>query len=956
MNTKKKNKLIPAISLVGLLLALAISVVLLRPASLSHAQASRQSYDSNDSYFEVYNRGGYSMDDIRQMFGTSQGYEYMRVHTPFDGVSTYLIPYEAEYESLIQPRNTYTYSILRGRNRNPANSIVVVLLADGFMANEMGNSIAPTLFPGTFLYHAYRATNTMLGTHPFNLFSDVFMVYAIHTISTDSGITVNYGNNQVTRDTYFRAYAPESGRVRMPSSRRTQARRLANQLTNNNADMIQVIANTTLFGGTAFMRDWHLTNPNPNVALTTLHGVGGGWHRTVLHEFGHSFGSFADVSAGTPARPITGRETPNMTRASNTNNNVRWSHWIGRGNNQVRGIGFNNNANVTRPTIGVFREGANAPANWAVTNPRNCIMSPTEQNRAFCAVSSSELTRRMAGVAGQHFYGKLPNGNIPNRPHFTLPSNVHHSLHRILPYAFNGNTTLQSVTINDDFVTIGDYAFLGATNLRAMHFNTIIAPVINNTTFAGLNPSLIRVYIPYGRYQAFRNAGWTHFNLVDPSNILEFTRIGNTNNAEVRRNPVAGHPSHISIPYTAVVNGETLNVTAIAAYGFMGFFGETVSIPSSVRYIGNNAFLSSVPYLRTPVYDVVYIDNWAVGVRGGQGRTGHVTVRNGTVGIAEGTFSGTRLSEVTIPASVVEIGIRAFYRAPYLHRVNFAANSNLQRIGEGAFAKTDLRHITIPGSVRNIGAWAFEDTANLQSVNFTFGMYLRIGRSAFRNSGLRSIIVPRHTRHIEDTVFENALNLNSVEFESGSYVWNIGWGAFRNTPNLTSLQIPPRIQRIGHGAFWGANGLASVTIPHSVQVIEANAFEGATNLRTVIFESGSNLSYIGRSAFADSGVETIHFPSRLGIIAPRAFENTNLQTITFPPDANIHYIGADTFRNVTSLSSIRIPRSVTHIGSDAFAGWTSNQRIYVVGRSSAHSNWSHYWDNGSAAQVIWNAA
>jgi len=88
-------------------------------------------------------------------------------------------------------------------------------------------------------------------------------------------------------------------------------------------------------------------------------------------------------------------------------------------------------------------------------------MSIAAANRAFCAVSSAELTRRLAGVMGQSFQGRLPDGTILGGTAYTAYGNI-------LPYGFNGNTVINSLTISPDVVAIGDYAFIGASALRTI--------------------------------------------------------------------------------------------------------------------------------------------------------------------------------------------------------------------------------------------------------------------------------------------------------------------------------------------------------------------------------------------------------------------------------------------------------------------------------------------------------
>ena len=55
-------------------------------------------------------------------------------------------------------------------------------------------------------------------------------------------------------------------------------------------------------------------------------------------------------------------------------------------------------------------------------------------------------------------------------------------------------------------------------------------------------------------------------------------------------------------------------------------------------------------------------------------------------------------------------------------------------------------------------------------------------------------------------------------------VTSIGYYAFSNCPNLSSITLPNSVTRIGDAAFYECSGLISVTIPHSVTSIGASAF------------------------------------------------------------------------------------------------------------------------------------
>lgn len=147
------------------------------------------------------------------------------------------------------------------------------------------------------------------------------------------------------------------------------------------------------------------------------------------------------------------------------------------------------------------------------------------------------------------------------------------------------------------------------------------------------------------------------------------------------------------------------------------------------------------------VYSQEGLENWAYDIMGGpetyQALVRTLTVNEGVTLIeiediygyaipSDRAFNGCRnLTSVSLPASLTEIGRRAFYSCSSLTSVTFAEPSNLETIGEDAFGwNRALTAITIPASVTSIGDSAFEGT-DLTSVTIPASV-TSIGSVAFR--------------------------------------------------------------------------------------------------------------------------------------------------------------------------------------------------------------------------------
>jgi hypothetical protein len=157
----------------------------------------------------------------------------------------------------------------------------------------------------------------------------------------------------------------------------------------------------------------------------------------------------------------------------------------------------------------------------------------------------------------------------------------------------------------------------------------------------------------------------------------------------------------------------------------------------------------------------------------------------------------------------------------------------VESIGDGAFEGTRLTSVTIPDSVINLGSSVFLGTSTLTSV--TIGNSVTsIGYYAFyRNTSLTSVTIPDSVESIGDYAFYGNTSLTSVTI--GNSVKSIGDGAFESSTDLTSVTIGNSVESIGEFAFYGNISLTSVTIPNTVTEIDAGAFYGNTSLTSVTF-------------------------------------------------------------------------------------------------------------------------
>jgi len=296
------------------------------------------------------------------------------------------------------------------------------------------------------------------------------------------------------------------------------------------------------------------------------------------------------------------------------------------------------------------------------------------------------------------------------------------------------------------------------------------------------------------------------------------------------------------------------------------------------------------------------------------------------------------IKNITIPASVIEIGDEAFW-VTSLETITFAEGSKLESIGDEAFGCSKITEITIPANVIEIGRAAFFDCKDLETVTFTEGSKLEsIGDGAFLYSKITEITIPASVIEIGNRAFGQTSyyssydsSLETVTFAEGSKLESIGDEAFGCT-KITEITIPASVIEIGNLAFYG------------------------TSLETIIFAEGSKLESIGDEAFNYTEITEITIPASVIEIGNLAFASCqNLQVITFAGNSQLQTIGNWAF-SFASIITITIPISVTSIGEGAFALWQESQTIYIPSHTdevSADLAWGVMWRKESDAVIIY---
>ena len=297
-----------------------------------------------------------------------------------------------------------------------------------------------------------------------------------------------------------------------------------------------------------------------------------------------------------------------------------------------------------------------------------------------------------------------------------------------------------------------------------------------------------------------------------------------------------------------------------------------------------------------------------------------------------------RLSEVSLPASLTEIGDNAFEDCAQLTSLRLPAK--ISYIGSYAFSNcSSLREMTLPESVASAGFGIFSGCNAMEKLTapfastynaFPFLAYL-FGGGSYTNS----YVVPASLREVRVTgtgalnegVFYDCFNLREIQLPEGLLL--IGRSAFCGCSQLKSIQIPDSVLSVGEYAFANCNQLSSLGISQAVSFIGEYAFAECASLTSLTLPD--SVKEVGRGALSGcSSLTSLTAPfvghSRYeeGYLAYLFGGYGYYDSYCIPfslsevclTDSSVLAEGA--FYNCQGLISAELPEKMTNIGNSAF--------------------------------------
>lgn len=287
----------------------------------------------------------------------------------------------------------------------------------------------------------------------------------------------------------------------------------------------------------------------------------------------------------------------------------------------------------------------------------------------------------------------------------------------------------------------------------------------------------------------------------------------------------------------------------------------------------------------------------------------NIVITDGVTSLGDNAFVNVQADEVTLPASVTEIGQHSlgyFYtNGTYTKIPGFTIVAASGTAAE-AYAESNgfTFKSTTPKALEGIcgdGVTYKLTVDGILTISGNGSMY------SFNGSNMPWY---KYVSGNRDYVIREVRVMNGVT--------NVSENAFYGCTSLTKVTLSSTVTEIGDRAFDGCTALSEVSLGSGIKTIGKEAFSYCPALKEITLKNG--IETIGDKAFAQSGLTEITLPKSLVTVGETVFYScTDLKLATI----NCHTVPERIFAECTSLETVILTDSVVSIGESAFEGCIS---------------------------------
>ena len=516
-------------------------------------------------------------------------------------------------------------------------------------------------------------------------------------------------------------------------------------------------------------------------------------------------------------------------------------------------------------------------------------------------------------------------------------------------YAFRGCTNLESVYYLGSGSRVSEYTYENCSKLKTVNFEKIAQ--IDRWAF--MNTGLESITLASGvalKENAFRNC--TELEEVTFSGSFSFTTqstireqvnsafYGCTSLTTVNLATSKAIPDFMFMDCESLTTVNFANVTSIGKYAFYNCGFTSVTLPSTITSVGREAFSGCVNIITVDIQCAVS----EYGIFYECTALNSVTLGEAVTSIASGLFYGcTSLVEIEIPSTVISIG-----------------SNGLENCG--------FVELVIPSSVTSIGSLSLAYNKKLEKVTINSAFTGSSNNILSDCPNLKEVVFNGNISYIYAYMFENDAKLSTITIPSS--VTAIGSNAFSGCTSLKAINIPEGVTTIGGSAFENCRLISTITLPASLESVGTDAFDGCYSLVEVY-----NLSALTVTAGADDNGKVAYYAKAVhtSLDDPSAIVTDangyrfiydgekgyligytgNSYCLDLPNSftynettINSYEIAENAFYQNKNIYSIKIPASVTAIGTDAFKECCHLVEIY---NASSLDLGTGYTSNGYVA-------